>query len=95
MLTPRSLANLNAYAKELASFPSVHIDLKGFADPRGDAAANQRLSERRAKWVKGKLIEFGIAPQRISMQGMGATGQAEGSQNLSKQRRVDATMTKY
>ena len=95
VLTPRSLANLNAYAKELASFPSVHIDLKGFADPRGDAAANQRLSERRAKWVKGKLIELGIAPQRISTQGMGATGQAEGSQNLSKQRRVDATMTKY
>ena len=47
------------------------VQLEGYADKAGNAAANQRLSERRARAVKDFLLGRGIEPDRISVFGQG------------------------
>ena len=69
--------------------------MNGFADPRGPAELNQKLSSDRAASVAGVLEELGINSDRIAMQGMGevesnATGSSEG--RLQLDRRVMAVI---
>jgi hypothetical protein len=47
------------------------VRLEGYADRTGNAAANQRLSERRAQAVKDFLLGRGIEPDRIMVFGHG------------------------
>ena len=47
------------------------VKLDGYADRKGGATANQRLSERRAQATKDFLIARGIAPDRIMVFGHG------------------------
>ncbi len=49
------------------------IRVVGHADPTGKAAANQKLSEARAKSVKSYLVAKGIKPTVIITSGMGDT----------------------
>lgn len=57
----------------LETHPDMRIQLNGHTDDVGDAQANQRLSEQRAKAVYDFLVAKGIAPNRLSYQGFGAT----------------------
>jgi outer membrane protein OmpA-like peptidoglycan-associated protein len=47
--------------------------VEGYADPRGSAAANVRLSERRALAVERYMTEQGIAPSRVHVKARGET----------------------
>jgi hypothetical protein len=47
------------------------VKLDGYADRKGGATANQRLSERRAQAAKDFLVARGIAPDRIMVFGHG------------------------
>ena len=49
------------------------IKVVGHADPTGNAAANRKLSEARAKSVKSYLIAKGVKPAVIISSGMGDT----------------------
>jgi outer membrane protein OmpA-like peptidoglycan-associated protein len=66
----RALANL---ARLMREHPERKIVVEGFTDDRGSAAANQRLSERRAQAVRDVLVKDGIDPERIDARGFGAT----------------------
>lgn len=58
--------NLRALAKKAPSFGNYRISILGFADPRGNAAANERLSEKRATAVSNFLRQTGsIEPGRV------------------------------
>lgn len=64
--------------KEIAAMLREHADLKllieGHTDAVGEAAANQRLSERRAAAVKAALVaDFGVDGGRLETAGFGAT----------------------
>ena len=49
------------------------IKVVGHADPTGDAKANQKLSEARAKSVKSYLVAKGVKPGVIASSGLGDT----------------------
>lgn len=57
---------LQALAQKAPSFGNYRISILGFADPRGNAAANERLSQRRAAAVSNYLRQTGsIQPGRV------------------------------
>ena len=57
---------LRQLAQRAPSFGNYRISVLGFADPRGDAEANERLSQRRATAVKNYLSQSGlIQPGRV------------------------------
>lgn len=66
----RALANL---ARVMREHPERKIVVEGFTDDQGSAAANQRLSERRAQAVRETLVKEGIDAERVDARGLGAT----------------------
>ena len=71
-------ANLKALAEKAPSFGNYRISILGFADPTGNAAANERLSLKRAGAVSNYLRQTGkINPGRVlSPSAMGEGGSA-------------------
>ena len=64
-------SRLQQLASSLATMPDVFVQLDGFADERGDAAYNQKLSVRRAEHVRNVLINNGVPATRISVKAHG------------------------
>ncbi|HEX7908932.1 MAG TPA: OmpA family protein [Paraburkholderia sp.] len=64
---------LDQLAQTLQQNPEVIAQVVGHTDSTGQAAYNQTLSVNRAESVTGYLGQRGIAPQRLSASGMGAT----------------------
>ena len=57
---------LRELAEKAPSFGNYRISILGFADPRGNRAANERLSEKRARAVSNYLRQTGyIQPGRV------------------------------
>jgi outer membrane protein OmpA-like peptidoglycan-associated protein len=52
-------------------FPTVNLRVEGFTDNVGSKAANQKLSEARAKAVYDFLKAQGVADTRLAFQGLG------------------------
>ena len=73
--------NLSTLAQKAPSFGNYRISILGFADPRGNAAANERLSLKRAAAVSNFLRQTGsIQPGRVlspSAMGEGTTAPGE------------------
>ena len=58
--------NLKTLAQKAPSFGNYRISILGFADPQGNAAANERLSLKRAGAVSNYLRQTGlIQPGRV------------------------------
>ncbi len=70
-LQPASDEQLHNVAAILKAYPKVNIKLGGYTDNTGDNAANQKLSEERAKNVKAELEKLGVEPARLVAQGYG------------------------
>ena len=51
--------------------PTVPVRVTGFADPDGNRARNEALSQTRAQNVAAALRAAGVAPSRIAVAGMG------------------------
>jgi outer membrane protein OmpA-like peptidoglycan-associated protein len=86
-------SSLNALAKSATSHQGYMISVLGFADPTGNAAANQRLSARRAQAVINLLKQnSAIQPGRVlSASAMGAVnlhGAKPEPTSLAQARRV-------
>jgi outer membrane protein OmpA-like peptidoglycan-associated protein len=92
-LADTTAAKLVELAVGLAKMPDIRIHLDGYADARGDADYNQALSEQRVEWVAARLIEAGIAPERISSSAYGELAAADGhADSLALDRRVNLTV---
>ncbi|ACU07841.1 Pyrophosphate-energized proton pump [Flavobacteriaceae bacterium 3519-10] len=63
-----ALANL---AEIMNDHPNVRIKLGGYTDDTGNADTNLKLSNLRAQTTKLKLLEMGIAADRIETEGYG------------------------
>lgn len=89
-------AELNAAAQEeirgvaqaLQGRSTARVSLRGYADPSGDAAANQALSERRVAAVRDAMIAAGVSADQIVAGASGETGDAATREN----RRVEITL---
>ncbi len=57
----------------LKRYPDYNVKIRGYTDDRGNAAANQTLSENRARTCANYLISKGISSRRIASQGYGET----------------------
>jgi outer membrane protein OmpA-like peptidoglycan-associated protein len=72
---------LKALAEKAPSYGNYRLSILGFADPRGNAAANERLSLKRAGAVSNYLRQTGkIEPGRVlspSAMGEGTTAPGE------------------
>jgi OmpA-OmpF porin, OOP family len=73
-LTPASTQTVEALGRTLKAYPAVRVSLEGFTDATGDSSANQQLSLERARAIKGKLVEMGVAADRIDTAGFGSDG---------------------
>lgn len=76
----------------LQQFGDAVVEIHGHTDNTGNAASNQRLSERRAAAVKAYLVTKGIAAERLITKGFGQTapvGDNKTAAGRSKNRRVD------
>ncbi len=72
--------------------PDSRFTIGGHADATGNAAANRRISLRRAERVKTLLVETGLDPERFEVVSFGAEEAATGSGQSRRQplsRRVE------
>jgi outer membrane protein OmpA-like peptidoglycan-associated protein len=70
-LTPNAKKVLDGVAEQLLANPKVKIEIQGHTDNQGKPAANQDLSERRAKSVVGYLANKGVSTSRMKAVGYG------------------------
>lgn len=71
-LKPGSEVELNNLAEILNAYPTLKVKLGGYTDNTGNAETNKSLSNLRAQTAKLKLIETGIAADRIEAEGYGS-----------------------
>jgi outer membrane protein OmpA-like peptidoglycan-associated protein len=71
--------------------PNQRYRLVGYADVRGGATHNQRLSLRRAERIRELLLQNGVPATQITAVGRGAitTTKQNSSATLQQNRRVD------
>ncbi len=70
-LLQASFPVLDRVAELMRKYPDYKLRISGHTDSIGDAAANQRLSENRAKTCYDYLIARGVAPSRMVHEGFG------------------------
>lgn len=72
-IRPELLATLEEVTRMLTAEPGRQILIEGHTDASGAAAHSQTLSEQRAASVKDYLVGKGIAAERLSTAGLGAS----------------------
>lgn len=91
-LEPEGIAMLHEVARELAARPELRsIEVQGYADSRGAAEHNLKLSEQRAAMVVEWLVSHGVARERLRLAAAGASGFVEaghGAAEHAQNRRV-------
>lgn len=84
---------LATLAATIATMTDVRVRLDGFADERGDADYNYKLSEQRVDFVRERLIAAGVHPSRIAVAAHGeATAQDTSVDSYALERRVSLTL---
>jgi outer membrane protein OmpA-like peptidoglycan-associated protein len=68
-----SLPLLQQVASTLKAAASLSVEIQGHTDDVGNAAANIKLSKRRAEAIRAVLIKAGVAPSRLVATGFGPT----------------------
>jgi len=71
-LKPGAEKQLDNLAQILNDYPTAKIKVGGYTDETGSEESNMKLSNLRAQAVKLKLLEAGIAADRIEAEGYGS-----------------------
>jgi outer membrane protein OmpA-like peptidoglycan-associated protein len=72
-LTPASTRLLKQVAAALKAARTLAIEIQGHTDDVGNAAANVKLSQKRAEAIRAALVKGGVAPTRLRATGFGPT----------------------
>jgi outer membrane protein OmpA-like peptidoglycan-associated protein len=70
-IKPESMGEINRIAKLMTDNPDLKFSVEGHTDATGSAASNQTLSEARSKAIVDKLVEMGVAADRLQSAGKG------------------------
>jgi OOP family OmpA-OmpF porin len=91
-LRPESALELDRLAEYLRANPTVEVEIGGHTDDTGTDAANQTLSQGRARAVAEYLSGKGIAPRRVQSRGYGESAPTvpnDSDENRQQNRRVE------
>lgn len=91
-IKPESMTEINRIAQLMKDNGDLKFEVQGHTDNTGTVASNQKLSEQRAQAIVNKLVEMGIAANRLSAKGMGQSAPlADNStdEGRAKNRRVE------
>lgn len=95
-LQPASAEQLHNVAAILKAFPKVHARIGGYTDNTGDAGANLKLSNDRAKNVMDELVTLGVAAPRLDSKGYGVEHPVASNateEGRAKNRRISLRVT--
>jgi outer membrane protein OmpA-like peptidoglycan-associated protein len=70
-VSPGAAQRLQSLAQTLGRYPASQVVVRGYTDSVGSEASNLRLSEDRANNVRNFLVNYGVAPSRITAMGFG------------------------
>lgn len=70
-IKPESMGEINRIVQLMTENPDLKFSVEGHTDSTGNAASNQTLSEARSAAIVAKLVELGIAADRLSSSGKG------------------------
>lgn len=72
-IKPESMGALNEIVKLMNDHGDLAFEIQGHTDSDGSNEVNMKLSQNRADAVKAQLITMGIAENRLTTKGFGAT----------------------
>ncbi len=70
-IKPESMGEINRIVQLMNENPTLKFSVEGHTDSTGNAASNQTLSEQRSQAIVDKLVELGIAKDRLTAVGKG------------------------
>ena len=70
-IKPESMGEINRIVTLMNENPDLKFSVEGHTDSTGNAASNQTLSEQRSQAIVDKLVELGIAKDRLTAVGKG------------------------
>ncbi len=76
----------------LKAYPDAKIKIGGYTDKVGDEAANVKLSQARADYIKKYLTDKGVGAQVIGAEGYGSKFATQPSTATDEQRAIDRKM---
>ncbi len=91
-IKPESMGEINRIVKLMTENPDLKFSVEGHTDSTGSATTNQTLSESRSQAIVDKLVELGIAKDRLTAVGKGQNSPiADNStdEGRAKNRRVE------
>jgi outer membrane protein OmpA-like peptidoglycan-associated protein len=84
---------IETLAAVLAKSPALTVRLDGYADPRGSAEANLKLSQARADAVRDLLLAAGVPEQALEVNAYGNSQSiAQDRDGYALERRVRLTL---
>jgi outer membrane protein OmpA-like peptidoglycan-associated protein len=92
-ITPQIAHQIEVLAQAVAKSDALKIRVDGYADPRGEADANMKLSEDRADAVRDLLLAAGIKDELIEVNAYGKSqSTAVDADGYALERRVRLTL---
>ena len=91
-IKPESMGEINRIVQLMTENPDLKFSVEGHTDSTGNPASNQTLSEQRSQAIVAKLVELGIAQDRLTAVGKGQNSPiADNStdEGKAKNRRVE------
>ena len=91
-IKPESMGEINRIVQLMTENPDLKFSVEGHTDSTGNPASNQTLSEQRSQAIVAKLVELGIAKDRLTAVGKGQNSPiADNStdEGRAKNRRVE------
>ncbi len=70
-IKPESMGEINRIVQLMNENPTLKFSVEGHTDSTGNATSNQTLSEQRSQAIVAKLVELGIAQDRLAAVGKG------------------------
>ena len=70
-IKPESMGEINRIVQLMNENPDLKFSVEGHTDSTGNATSNQTLSEQRSQAIVAKLVELGIAQDRLTAVGKG------------------------
>lgn len=91
-IKPESMGEINRIVQLMTENPDLKFSVEGHTDSTGNATSNQTLSDARSKAVVDKLVEMGIAADRLTSSGKGQSNPIADNgtdEGRAKNRRVE------